>query len=70
MEAIRSFISLKTEKKNSFRLGQCESHAAYLMLTVHFRSAAVPKAKIQCDGKKQKNVEITGGGQQTIVYSG
>lgn len=55
MEANGSLIPLKAEKKKSARLALRECHAASLMLTVHFRTAAILKAIAQCSGKIQKN---------------
>lgn len=67
MEAIRSLIPLKAEKKNSFRMVPRESPAAYLMLTNHFRASAILKVKEKCDNKTQRKVENSGGGQHTRV---
>lgn len=57
MRTIRSLISLKAEKKNSFRLVPCESPVAYQMFTNHLRAAAILKTKGKCDCRKRKKVE-------------
>lgn len=69
MESIRSLTPLKAGKKNSFKLVPCEYHAAYLVFTNHFRTAAIPNAKGKCDSKKQKTVQNTGDGQHACVCS-
>lgn len=56
MEANGSLIPLKAEKKKSARLALRECHAASLMLTVHFRTAAILKAIAQCSGKIRKTL--------------
>lgn len=69
MRTIRSLISLKTEKKNSFRLVPCESPVAYQMFTNHLRAAAILKTKGKCDCRKGKKVENSDGGQHPHVCS-
>jgi len=61
MDATGSLTPLKAEEKKSARLALHESHAASLMLTVHFRAAAILKTITQCGDKKQKSVEIIDG---------